>query len=73
MILNFFAARPSQNGHTEGHNVSYCLLTKGDKGVNDHFSKVENIRELRIEEQYNAAKVVGVNRYQLSWTMKMVI
>jgi LmbE family N-acetylglucosaminyl deacetylase len=46
---------------SEGHNVSYCLLTKGDKGVNDHFSKVENIKELRIEEQKNAAKVVGVS------------
>jgi LmbE family N-acetylglucosaminyl deacetylase len=46
---------------SEGHNVSYCLLTKGDKGVNDHFSQVENIKELRIEEQQNAAKVIGVN------------
>ena len=56
----FFCGATIAKWTAEGHKVAYCLLTKGDKGVNDHFSEVKNIRELRIEEQFNAAKVIGV-------------
>ena len=44
----------------QGHKVSYCLLTKGDKGVNDEFNPGEDIRELRIKEQKSAGAVLGV-------------
>ena len=38
----FFCGATIAKWTAEGHNVAYCLLTKGDKGVNDHFTKVEN-------------------------------
>ena len=44
----------------QGHNVSYCLLTKGDKGVNEHFQGKGDIRLLRVDEQKKAAAVLGV-------------
>lgn len=56
----FFCGATIAKWTAEGHNVSYCLLTNGDKGVNEHFSQTENINKLRIEEQKNAAKVIGV-------------
>lgn len=56
----FFCGATIAKWTAEGHHVSYCLLTKGDKGVNEHFSQTKNINKLRIEEQKNAAKVIGV-------------
>lgn len=44
----------------QGHQVSYCLLTKGDKGVNEQFQTDEDIRELRMQEQEKAAAILGV-------------
>ena len=43
----------------EGHEISYCLLTKGDKGINEQFKGSKDIRKLRIDEQNEAAKVIG--------------
>jgi LmbE family N-acetylglucosaminyl deacetylase len=47
----------------EGNLVSYLLLTRGEKGVNDHFNPddINEIIQIRKKEQENAAKVVGVN------------
>ncbi len=47
----------------EGNLVSYLLLTRGEKGVNDHFNPddIKEIIQIRKKEQENAAKVVGVN------------
>lgn len=45
----------------QGHVVMYCLLTKGDKGVNEQFQCDEDIREIRIREQRKAAAVLGVD------------
>jgi LmbE family N-acetylglucosaminyl deacetylase len=47
----------------QGHKISYCLLTCGDKGYND-FTKAENITTddlcaLRHREQEEAATVIG--------------
>ena len=44
----------------QGNQVEYCLLTKGDKGVNEQFQTNEDIRGLRMDEQKNAAAVLGV-------------
>lgn len=46
----------------EGHEINYCLLTMGDKGINEQFKRAENIKQLRIEEQQSAAKVIGANQ-----------
>ncbi len=43
-----------------GHEVNYCLLTKGDKGVNEANTKAENLTFTREKEQRAAAKVLGV-------------
>ena len=57
----FFCGGTLAKWASEGHTISYCLLTKGDKGINDHFSEVKNIVELRMTEQRNAADVLGVS------------
>ena len=47
----------------EGNLVSYLLLTRGEKGVNDQFNS-DNINEIiriRKEEQERAATILGVN------------
>lgn len=46
----------------EGHEVVYCLLTKGDKGVNENFKGVDDIKQLRMDEQKKAAEVIGVHK-----------
>ncbi len=43
-----------------GHEVFYCLLTMGDKGGNDLQITPEQLASIRIVEQQNAAKVLGV-------------
>ena len=43
-----------------GHQVAYLLLTKGDKGAVDETLTYENITKLRITEQEQAAKSLGV-------------
>jgi LmbE family N-acetylglucosaminyl deacetylase len=48
----------------EGHEVSYCLLTKGEKGINENFypDDVNLIKEIRFLEQKRAAAVLGVRQ-----------
>lgn len=55
----FFCGGTLTKWANEGHEIAYCLLTKGDKGVNDHFKGTEDIRQLRIDEQFRAAAVIG--------------
>lgn len=43
-----------------GHEVSYCLLTRGDKGGNDLNISPQQLAEIRMSEQRNAADVLGV-------------
>jgi len=56
----FFCGATIAEWSRQGHEVSYCLLTKGDKGVNDHFQTNADIRALREREQSEAASVLGV-------------
>lgn len=46
----------------EGHDISYCLLTRGEKGTNDNFSYTEQIKDIRENEQKNAAAVIGAKQ-----------
>jgi len=56
----FFCGATIAKWVRQGHQVLYCLLTKGDKGVNERFQTTEDIRLLRMEEQTQAAAVLGV-------------
>jgi len=56
----FFCGATIAEWHRQGNEVAYCLLTKGDKGVNEHFQNSEDIRTLREREQRAAAAVLGV-------------
>jgi LmbE family N-acetylglucosaminyl deacetylase len=47
-----------------GHEVHYCLLTRGDKGGNDLSITPEQLIEIRMTEQRNAARVLGVSTVQ---------
>jgi LmbE family N-acetylglucosaminyl deacetylase len=44
----------------EGKQVSYCILTNGNKGSGDRAMTAERLVEIRAEEQRNAARVLGV-------------
>lgn len=47
-----------------GHQVIYCLFTKGEKGINEHFiADVDvDIISLRMQEQKRAAAILGVDQ-----------
>jgi LmbE family N-acetylglucosaminyl deacetylase len=44
----------------EGKQVSYCIVTNGNKGSGDRGMTPERLAEIRAEEQRNAARVLGV-------------
>ena len=44
----------------EGKQVSYCILTNGNKGTSDRAMSAEQLVKTREEEQRNAARVLGV-------------
>jgi LmbE family N-acetylglucosaminyl deacetylase len=44
----------------EGLQVSYCVVTSGDKGSSDRSMSPERLARIREEEQRNAARVLGV-------------
>ena len=44
----------------EGKQVSYCVVTNGDKGTGDRSMTPERLTRIREEEQRNAARVLGV-------------
>jgi len=44
----------------EGKQVSYCILTNGNKGSGDRSMTPERLVKIREEEQRNAARVLGV-------------
>ena len=45
----------------EGHEIHYCLLTRGDKGSSDRNMKPDKLAAIREIEQKEAAKVLGVS------------
>ena len=44
----------------DGSEVTYCILTNGDKGSGDRSMTPERLVRIREEEQRNAARVLGV-------------
>ena len=44
----------------EGKQVTYCILTNGNKGSGDRAMTPERLATIREEEQRNAARVLGV-------------
>src|SRR5262245_4360749 len=44
----------------EGKQVTYCILTNGNKGSGDRTMTPERLATIREEEQRNAARVLGV-------------
>jgi LmbE family N-acetylglucosaminyl deacetylase len=44
----------------EGKQVSYCIVTNGNKGSGDRRMTPERLAGIRAEEQRNAARVLGV-------------
>ena len=58
----FFCGGTIAKWVSEGHEVSYCLLTKGEKGVNEKFNpdNIRDIIKIRISEQKKAAAVLGI-------------
>ena len=48
----------------EGKEVTYVILTNGDKGSGDRTMTSERLAKIRKEEQFNAAHTLGVARVQ---------
>ena len=48
----------------EGNEVTYVILTNGDKGSSDRAMTAERLAKIREEEQLNAARTLGVERVQ---------
>lgn len=57
----FFCGASIARWTQENNEVIYCLLTKGDKGANKHFNYGGDLTKIRKEEQFLAAKELGVN------------
>ena len=56
----FFCGATIAKWVCEGHQVSYVLFTKGEKGVNENFTDSKNIISKRKKEQIAAAEILGV-------------
>lgn len=56
----FFCGATIAKWVCEGHEVSYTLFTKGEKGVNENFTDSRNIISKRKDEQMAAAEILGV-------------
>ncbi len=46
---------------SRGHHIKYCLLTCGEKGTKDRSLTSEQLCSIRVVEQQNAARLLGVN------------
>lgn len=60
----FFCGGTIARWAREGHCISYCLLTRGDKGSGDPTTKPQDLACLREVEQRAAAAVLGVQSVQ---------
>lgn len=56
----FFCGATLARWVLEGHRIKYCILTRGERGTNEHFAYTKNIKTIRETEQKNAAAVIGV-------------
>ena len=57
----FFCGGTIAKWGIEGHSISYCLLTCGDKGSSDPTVDLKELCEIRSQEQRCAAEVLGVH------------
>ena len=46
----------------QGHEVSYLLLTKGQRGVSPEYPDPALLGDVRVREQQNAAAILGVSK-----------
>jgi len=56
----FFMGATIARWTSRGHQVIYCLLTRGDKGSNDRLVHPQDLAALREGEQAAAAALIGV-------------
>lgn len=56
----FFCGGTTARWVSEGREVVYCLLTRGDKGSDDESADSAALAQLRMQEQRAAAQVLGV-------------
>lgn len=56
----FFCGATIARWSSQGHKVSYLLLTKGDKGTNDRDMLPEKLMDTRVCEQKKAGQILGV-------------
>ena len=57
----FFCGATIARWTSAGHSISYCLLTKGDKGGQDRAIHPQGLAAMRVLEQEAAAAQVGVS------------
>ena len=58
----FFCGATLAKWAGEGHQITYCLLTHGEKGTNTEFSDIDHIKEIREKEQKEAASTIGAQK-----------
>jgi len=58
----FFLGGTIAQWTASGHEVSYLILTRGDKGISEQFPDGEQLKKVREKEQKEAAAVVGVTQ-----------
>lgn len=60
----FFCGATMARWANLGHHISYCLLTKGDKGVREGIVDPIHLAQTREVEQKRAAGILGVEAVQ---------
>ncbi|MFU8771698.1 MAG: PIG-L deacetylase family protein [Anaerolineales bacterium] len=60
----FFCGATIAHWTSDGHQVSYCLLTCGDKGASDINTNIVELCKTRQKEQHAAASILGVHKVQ---------
>jgi LmbE family N-acetylglucosaminyl deacetylase len=57
----FFLGGTIARWTTAGYQVKYGLLTNGERGISPDYPESQKLAEVRVEEQKNAAAVLGVH------------
>ena len=60
----FFCGATTARWVRAGHNLSYCIITCGDKGSKDLSIRSDELCSIRQKEQRSAAKVLGVDEVE---------
>ncbi|MFZ6027616.1 MAG: PIG-L deacetylase family protein [Chloroflexota bacterium] len=60
----FFCGATLARWAADGHHISYCLLTCGDKGVKDRHAAPPDLCAIRQVEQSQAAAILGVEKVE---------